>query len=116
MILLARIFASFFAILVIAQTYNEFKRGKEPLAVFLFWSITWALIVSIAFYPQIIDWLIQKLGGQRTGLGTVFGMGLVFLFYVIYRIYLKADRIEKELTKLNRELALRDLKDSRDES
>lgn len=111
MIIIARIFASFLAALVIIKTYADFKRGKESLIVFLFWLIAWLLIVSIAFFPQIIEWLIKQLGGQRTGLGTVFGMALVFLFYVIYRIYLKADRIEKELTKLNRELALRDLPD-----
>jgi len=50
----------------------------------------------------------QILGPRRAGLGTFFGMGLVFLYFVVYRIYVKIERIEQNLTKTIQELALRD--------
>ena len=52
--------------------------------------------------------MIASFGGGRTGLGTFFGMGLVFLFFVVYRMYARVGRIEHNLTKTIQELALRD--------
>ncbi|MBI2263477.1 DUF2304 domain-containing protein [Candidatus Berkelbacteria bacterium] len=106
MIFIARIFAAFLAALVITKTYLEFRKGREPWPVFLFWISTWLLIVFIALFPGMIDWALSLLGGERTGLGTVFGMALVFLFYVIYRIYVKAERIEKTLYRLAQDWSL----------
>jgi hypothetical protein len=45
-------------------------------------------------------------GGNRTGIGTVFGMGLIFVMFVSYRIYIKANRIEKNLNEISRKFAL----------
>ncbi len=75
--------------------------------MFLFWSATWTAIVVVALFPQIIDLLIAYFGGGRTGIGTFFGMGLVFLFFVVYRMYVKLERIEQKLTKTIQEIALR---------
>ena len=75
--------------------------------MFVFWTATWAGIVVVAVYPPIIDILIQYFGQGRTGLGTFFGMGLVFLFFVVYRMYVKLETIEQKLTKTIQEIALR---------
>jgi len=36
----------------------------------------------------------------------VFGIALVFVFYVVYRVYLKSNRVEKQLNELVRKIAL----------
>jgi hypothetical protein len=62
----------------------------------------------VALLPSVSDFMIVSFGGGRTGLGTFFGMGLVFLFFVVYRMYLRVGQIEHNLTKTIQELALRD--------
>ena len=105
---IAQIFAVVLALIAIAKSYLGFRAKLESLQVFLFWLLTWSGVVVIALFPTIVDFVIARFGGGRTGLGTFFGMGLVFLFFVVYRIYLKLERIEQNLTKTIQELALRD--------
>lgn len=71
--------------------------------------MAWIAVIVIALFPQIIIILIEKTGGERTGIGTIFGISLVFLFFVIYRIYLKAQRIEQQLQKLVRDMAIKNI-------
>lgn len=115
MIYIAQFFSAFLAALVISKSYSDLKRGQENIVMFIFWGITWIAIAGVAFFPGTIDWLIEKFGGQRTGLGTIFGLGLTFLFFVIYRVYIKADRIEKELSKFVRDLAIKSAEPKKEE-
>jgi len=108
-VLIAQIFATILAILVLARLFSDYKKKKESLQMTLFWTVVWLAILVMAYYPILIEKLITLLGGKRTGLGTVFGMALVFVLFVNYRIYVKAHRVEKALNELSRRLALIDL-------
>jgi hypothetical protein len=109
MLIIAKIFATILAILVIARSFTDFKNKKESLTMTIFWVAVWLVIMILAFWPVLIDDLIYVLGGQRTGLGTVFGMAIVFVLFVNYRIYIKANRVEKAMDKMARQLALSNL-------
>ena len=104
----SKIFSILLAAITISKSYVDFRSRKESLQMFLFWTITWFLIVIIALFPFIVDLLISSFGGERAGLGTLFGMGLVFLFFVAYRIYVKIEHMDQKLTRTIQELALRD--------
>ena len=107
-LLAARIFSIFFATIAISKSYVDFRSRVESLQIFLFWVVTWTGIVVISLFPSIVDILLARFGGGGGGLGTVFGMGLVFLFFVVYRIYVKLERIEQKMVKTVQEIALRD--------
>ncbi len=102
----AKIFATILGFLVLSRAYTDYKAKKESLIMMVFWTLTWVAILSIAYYPDLVRRLMDLFGGERTGLGTVFGMGLAFVLYVSYRVYTKANRIEKALGKLARRLAI----------
>ena len=107
-VLVSQVFALILAGIVFAKSYVDFRARTESLQVFLFWTLTWAMVVVIALVPSIIDYIIAVAGGGRTGLGTFFGMAIVFLFFVVYRIYAKLERMEQNLVRTIQELALRD--------
>lgn len=109
--MVAKIIASIFAILVIIKSYDEFRRGREPLTVFLAWLVLWVGVVIVAFFPGITDWLRSRILGPGAGLGTIFGIALVFLLFLSYRMYLKIDRTERDINRLISDLALRDTRD-----
>ncbi len=109
-LLTAQIVGGLLALVVLANSYDDYRRGRESLQIFLLWAVAAAGILVVTLFPQVIDWAMATAGGQRTGLGTVFGLGLVFLFYLSYRIFVKADRVERELTNLVRKIALENLK------
>ena len=106
--ILVKFLSFLLAAIAISKSYLDFRAKIESLQMFVFWIVTWTAIVVIALFPSIIDILILSFGGGRTGLGTFFGMGLVFLFFIVYRLYVKIERIQQTLTKTIQEFALRD--------
>ena len=106
--LAAKILAVFLASVAISKSYVDFKVRKDSLQIFIFWLITWAGVVFVALFPSVIDVLIARFGGGETGLGTFFGMALVSLLFVVYRLYVKLERIEQTLTKTVQDIALRE--------
>ena len=106
LLILARIFVVIFAILVVSKSYLSYRSKKESLTMTVFWSLTWILICSVTFYPHLIDVVLVD-PRARGGAGTVLGIGLIFIYFVIYRVYIKADRIEKQLSKIVRDIALK---------
>src|ERR1700741_4646023 len=98
-LIVAKVFSIILAAISISKSYVDLKARVESLQMFIFWVCTWTMIVLVALYPPIIDVLIASSGYGRTGLGTVFGMGLIFLFFVVYRIYVKMERVEHKLTR-----------------
>ena len=107
-LLVSKVFALVLAAIVFAKSYVDFRSGTESLKVFLFWTVTWGMIVVIALFPSIIDYILSLAGGRGVGLGTFFGMAIVFLFFIVYRIYVQLEQLEQKLTRTIQELALRD--------
>ncbi len=106
--LISKIFSLALAIVAVSKSYVDFRARLESLPMFVFWTATWAVIVAFALFPFLVDVLLSFSGTERVGLGTFFGMALVFLYFIVYRIYVKLERIEQNLTKTVQEIALRD--------
>ena len=106
------IFVKFFSValaaIAVSKSYVDFRSRAESLQMFLLWTLTWIAIVVVALFPTIVDIILAYAGSGRAGLGTFFGMALVFLFFVVYRIYAKLERVEQKLIKTIQELALKD--------
>ncbi len=90
--------------LVIVKSYLAYRQRQETIEMFLFWSLTRLAIIAIAFNHDLITKVLLE---RRVGVGSFLGVSLVFVYFVIYRVYVKADRIEKELYRLTRELSLK---------
>ena len=99
-----KVIALLFALLVTIKSYLAYRQHQESLVMFLFWTVTWLAIITFAFFPQLIDLV---LGQQNVGVGSFIGVALVFVYFVVYRVYVKADRIEKRFNDIVRQGALK---------
>ena len=73
---------------------------------FIFWSIFWILsALAIAFIKEL-DKLAINLGFSSSGIDILLYIGVIILFYLIFRIRLKLEKIEKNITKIIRKDAL----------
>jgi len=104
-VLISQVFSVLLAIVAISKSYVDFRSRRESLQMFVLWVMTWTGIVLVALVPQIID---TFLSGSRAGIGTFFGMAGVFLFFLVYRMYAKIERLEQKVTTLVQEVALRE--------
>ena len=103
-----KLFSVALAAIAISKSYVDFRARVESLQMFLLWSLTWITVVVIALFPSIVDIILAYSASGRAGLGTFFGMGLVFVLFVVYRIYVKLERVEQKLVKTIQELALKE--------
>jgi len=83
------------------------KKGEARIAELVSWSIIWLVTGVAAMYPGTTDKLAKLLGVGRGFDAAVF-FAILIIFYSIYRNYIKLTQIEKDITKLTRELALRE--------
>ena len=104
-VLISKIFSLLLATISISKSYVDYRSRRESLQMFVLWTLTWTGIVLVALFPQVIDVL---LGGSRVGIGTFLGMGGVFVFFLLYRVYVKLERLEQRVTTLVQEIALRE--------
>jgi hypothetical protein len=109
MILLARLISIILGIIVISKTYLDYKKQHSGIAVFLFWAVAWLAIITVSIYPIIIDKINNAVGDNTSGVTALFAMSFVFLFFVTYRVYTKANRLEQKLQDLVIKLGLKDI-------
>ncbi len=80
------------------------KDTTWPRAVF--WLILWVAIGAAVSYPQQTDYLASQLGVSR-GADLLVYTSVLTLFYLVYKILGRLEKIDHHLTALSRELALR---------
>jgi hypothetical protein len=83
------------------------------LTVFLFWTIAWLGIIVISVYPKMIERISVLIGENDSGLTAFFAISFVFVFFVVYQVYTKANRLEKMISEIVIKLGIRDLDDKK---
>ncbi len=111
MIFLVKILALFLGGIVISKTFLDYKKKRENLTMFAFWTLTWITVIIITIRPLLVNQFILKIGGPGSGLGTFIGMALIFILYVLYRVYQKSNRIELQLREMITRLGLKDIEE-----
>ena len=107
---ITKIFALTLGLIVIIKTYLDYRKKEETFQMFLLWTLLWITIIILAFSPWLISKTILLIGERKVSIGKIVGMGFIFIFFVIYRVYVKAHRLEKNMNKLIRKIALINLK------
>ncbi|MEI8096967.1 MAG: DUF2304 family protein [Candidatus Moraniibacteriota bacterium] len=82
-----------------SRAYLRFKDKSLNISNFFFWIILWSIILVIVFVPNLADMTANILGMQR-GTDTMFFIADILLFYLVFRLYVKIDSIDQNLTKL----------------
>lgn len=101
-----------FALFAITRTIRQLKKGALTMAWLLFWIVFWLVVVIVAALPQTADALARIVGVGR-GADVVIYLSLIALFYLIFRLYVKIEQVEGEITRLVRKLALDEVDESK---
>lgn len=104
--LLALIFVIFFLFRLIWQKRKKQIERNE----FIFWFIFWIIAGFAIIFIKKIDTFVANLGFSSSGINVLFYVGVVFLFYLVFRIRIRQERIERNITTIVREMALREKK------
>lgn len=90
-------------------TLLRYHEGKITLRELLLWESIWAAIAFISILPITVNFFANLIGVGR-GVDLVLYLSIIALFYLMFKIYMKIDKVEREITAIVRELAIRDKK------
>jgi len=105
-----QLFVTAFVIFAASRIYMQWRRETISLGAFLFWLIIWIGLITVVYWPGTIVFIAETVGIGR-GIDVLVYGGIVLLFYLVYRLYIKQEETSQEITKIIREIALKDLKD-----
>ncbi len=95
-----------FALFALSRAVLRFKDGKITKNELLFWSLLWIALIIFVFLPGIAGFISRMLGIGRTVDAVIYATILV-LFYLIFRVYVKLEGMEQEITTVVRKISLK---------
>lgn len=98
-----------FAVFAISRVVLRFKDRSITLQALFFWIIIWFAIVLVTILPRTATFLTNFFGVGR-GADLLIYLSIILLFYLIFKIYVKLDNLNKEITKVVRRESLREKK------
>lgn len=101
-----QIIAILFALFALSGVALRLKDKSINSIQFMFWGLIWAAVIIIAFVPNITSFISRILGIGR-GIDVLIYIGMILLFYLNFRLYVKIDRIERDITKIVRKITLK---------
>ncbi len=105
--LIIQIIIIIFVLLIFWQTFLKFKKKEINILELLIWSIIWSAIVFVVINPNIANFIANLVGVGR-GADLVIYISIITIFYLLFRIIVKIERIERDITKIIRKIALDD--------
>lgn len=83
------------------------KDKKISFTELLFWLTIWLGLIFVVFFPSITSYVADIFGIGR-GIDFIIYVSIGILFYLCFRLYVKLDETQNQITLLVRELTLKE--------
>ena len=93
------------AVLAILWLVIRVRNGKNTIATLIIWIILWVFLILFALVPEISSFFANLFGISR-GLDFVVILVFAVMAYVIFKLYYKVDKLENDVNKMVKEVAL----------
>ncbi len=96
-----------FALIAEIGVIAGFRRGRITAKGVFFWTAVWLLVALVAIWPDS-TYIFARWVGITRGADLVLYLGLLAVFFLLFRHTIRMEKIERDLAALVRVLALRD--------
>ncbi|MBI2596235.1 DUF2304 family protein [Candidatus Daviesbacteria bacterium] len=103
--IITQFIAIFFAIFALSRAYLRFKERKLSSFAFIFWIFVWITGTVAIFFPDLTT-KIAKFVGIGRGVDIVLYASIIIIFYLLFRIYIKIEDTQRQITQVARKVAL----------
>lgn len=107
--MLLKILSLAFLVFAGSRVWLRFRDGSINMFGAAGWTVIWVIISGIVWLPNLTDDLAHLVGIGR-GADAIVYSSIIILFYSVFRMYVKIEHVDHQLTALVRELALREKK------
>lgn len=95
--------------------FRLFKRYSEKAIVLrwlILWLAFWLAAAAVVLMPELTTRVAAIVGVGR-GADLAIYLAILGLYYLLFRVMVKLERVEKDISKIVEEVAIRDWKDKK---
>ncbi|MFH0853303.1 MAG: DUF2304 family protein [bacterium] len=96
-----------FALFAISRAIYRFRSKQISLREVFLWIIIWLIGTLVVLLPSTTDYLARLLGVGR-GVDAIIYLSIIGIVYALFRVFVKLEHIEHEITTIVRKAALKD--------
>jgi Uncharacterized conserved protein len=99
-----------FAAFAMSRVVIRYRRGGMRMLHIELWLLFWVCVVVVAVHPETTNLLANWLGVGR-GVDTAMYLSILMSFYLLYRSFAKIEDLDRQLTRVVRANALREMEE-----
>ncbi|NQU77407.1 DUF2304 family protein [Candidatus Falkowbacteria bacterium] len=104
--LIQQIIAIIIILVIFLSVFLKFRRKQISGGEFFVWSVFWILVALAMIFIKKIDGYVLGLGIASRGIDVLIYVAVPLIFYLIFRIYVRLEKMERNITKVTRQEAL----------
>lgn len=105
--MILKFIVTLFVLFAVSRVILRYRDGSMGIGGAVLWTLVWLGVEVLIWIPKTTDVFAQKIGIGR-GADALLFFSIVALFYGLFRVYVKMENIEHEITSLVRAIALRE--------
>lgn len=98
-----------FSLFAISRLKSKLKAKEIDTKEFYLWLLFWAIVIIATLWFRKTD-IIAKFFGVEKGADLAVYISIMSLFYLLFKLIVKIKKIERDITKITREIAIKNSK------
>ncbi len=90
---------------IVVKAMQNYRRKNISLSMTFVWTLLWLGMIALVWQPSLTDSIAGLLRVGR-GADAVFYLSLILIFYLLFRLFVRFEHLDTEITTLTRELAI----------
>jgi len=101
----SQIILSIVILFILSKTWYSYKTKQLSTSFFILWVLLWLIGLSAIYYPGLLSKVASLLNIGR-GVDFALYVSIILLFYLVYKINIKIGKINRDITKIVRKIAV----------
>ncbi len=103
--MIIKFFVILFVLFAISRVIVRYRKNEISSREVFVWSVFWVVVLSATLWPKTTDIIAQAFGVGR-GVDFFIFISILALFFLIFKIIVKIEKIERDITKIVRKVAI----------
>jgi len=96
-----------FALFALSRVFTNIGYKNLDKLEALFWMLFWIVAIIAALLPEFVVKIANLFGVDR-GVDLIIYFSIIVLAYLIFRLYAETSKIQRNITKIVRTIAIKD--------